>query len=305
MKAKQKIFRILVVDDKKPVLQAIGDWIKPTFLVSDEEYKIELLKLAVNVVNDHNGYVISEETIANLYNYCDKPFQLILLDFGFVKAGLKAVDEIFRLYSLRTDKTLRQLVDEVVLNPSHLASQCSDESRYFKKLERNFINHRGKLIIYTYIPGKIEAEYTCADVRKNVTNKNFPNADIQVIDTRKELFNNSMFDKIYSDEKEYYPFLISKYLSKIIHIEIAESLLKDTQQIRVNLKRYRRNNQIITISTLIASLITGIFIPSIVSSIEKGDYITTVAFLIMLLMIIIIVTVGSKLLEKYNDKLLK
>lgn len=305
MKTIPKIFRVLVVDDKKPVLKALGDWIKPSISISNEEFQIELIKLHIHVIHDGVSYKIDESSIKNLHDICNKPFHLMLLDFGYVKEGLSAADEIERLHKINPAKTKRQLIDEVVLNPTHLVETSRNNVKYSKNIEKYFVNHYGKLIVYTYIPSQMEDEYTCADVRENITNKYFPKVEIEVVDTRKELFNNTMFDKIYKDYKEYYSFLISKYLSKLIKIEIAESMLDNFKRQKIIIKKIKKNNRILTFSTILPSIIAGIFIPSLFSSLEKGEYIISFSFFITLLMLIVILTVGTKILERNNERLLK
>ena len=303
MHTKSKSFRVLVVDDKKTVLQAIEDWVEKKVLIGDEEFQIELLPLHVEVIENEGKYEFSEATLERLYDLCQKSFHLMLLDFGFVKEGMSAVDEIFSRQEKHPEKTVRQIVDEVVLNPAHLVNRSKEEYKFFSRIKKSFIAHKGSLIVYTFLPNKIERYYTSADVRENITNAHFTNAKIKVIDTRKELFNNSQFDSIPKDVKEYYPFLIAKYLSKIIQLEIAESMIENTKETRSDLKKLKRNNRIITISTIVTSLITGFLLPSLSDSIQKGDYKVALILFTTMSLTIIIFTVGNKVLENFNESI--
>ncbi len=290
-----KNFRVLVVDDKKTVLNAMKDWIEQKYKVSDEEYIVELIRLHVNVVEDERNYKISTETLKNLHEICDRPFHFMFVDFGFVKQGIKTLDEINRLKKLNPQSTVRELIDKIVLNPSHIVNQSIHENKLYHKIKKNFIDFDGNLYVYTYIPSKIEREYTPADVRKTVTNKHFPKANIKIIDSRKELFNNTKFED--KHDNEFYPFLITKYLSKIIHIEIAEFILKQTKEIRNKFKLIKKRNKIITLSAILPSIIAGIFIPSLFTSIENQNYVVAIAFLVLLVVIVLIFTLLPKYVE--------
>lgn len=294
-----KLFRVLVVDDKKAVLDAMKDWIEYNYQLADEDFKIELLLLHVEVIESNDKYLISPKTYEKLNEYCHSPFHLLLADFGFVKQGINTIDELERLKEINSQNTIRELIDRIVLNPSHIVNEAVHYHKLYKKIKKQFIDFKGNLHIYTYIPSKIEREYTSADVRRNVTNKHFPKANILLIDARKELFNNSKFDMKY--DNEFYPFLIAKYLSKIIHIEIAEFLLKQTKDLRKKALRIQKNNRIITLSAILPSILAGVFIPSLFSSLEKGNYLIGFSFLITLILIVVVLTVLPKLLER-NSK---
>lgn len=292
----KKLFRVLVVDDKKPVLDAMRDWIESEYQIADEEFKIELLRLHVNVIKNNGQYEFTSQLFEELYSFCNKSFDLIFLDFGFVQQGVKALDELEKSKIEHPNKTVRELIDMIILNPSHIVAQSERYPKLYKKIKKYFIDYSNNLYIYTYLPSKIEQEYTSADVRKNITDKQFPKAKIKIIDTRKELFNNSKFDGKY--DAEFYPFLISKFLSKIIKLEISEFLLNDTKEVRRKAKQIKKNDKIIALSIIVPSIIAGIFIPSLFSSIEKGEYAVAFAFLMMLVIIVFVLTVVPKILSR-------
>jgi|AntAceMinimDraft_17_1070374.scaffolds.fasta_scaffold03212_5 hypothetical protein len=299
-----KKFRVLVVDDKKAVIDSIRDRIDYNFTIGNEKYVVELSCLEVEVIKkDDDTYEFSKKTIVDLYDLCLKPFHLLLLDFGFVQKGIKTDVEIFRLKEIKPNKTLRELIDEVVLNPSHLVKQCFKEPKYFKRINKNFIEHSGALYLYTYIPNQFEEDYTSVDVRKNVTNEHFPKAKIKVIDTRKELFNNRQFDN--KHDKDYYPFLITKFLSKIIQHEMSETIINQTEQIRSKYRQIKKNNKLKMLSIILLSLISGVLLPTIIDSVKNGTYTFIIVFTFSLAVIISFLTLIIKNLEQKNDKLTK
>lgn len=299
-----KKFRVLVVDDKKAVIDSIRDRIDYNFTIGNEKYSVELSCLEVEVIKkDIDKYEFSEKTLVDLYDLCYKPFDLLLLDFGFVQKGIKTNIEVLRLKEINPNKTLRELIDEVVLNPSHLVKQCYKEPKYFKRINKNFLEHTGSLYLYTYIPNQFEEDYTSVDVRKNVTNEHFPKAKIKVIDTRKELFNNRQFDN--KHDEDYYPFLITKFISKIIQHEISESIISQTELIRIKYGQIKKNNKLKMLSAIILSLTSGVFIPTIIDSAKNGTYTFIIVFTISLALIIAFLTIIIKNLEQKNEKLAK
>jgi len=298
-----KKFRVLVVDDKKVVLDSIKDRIERTFKVGSEIYNVELFCLEVEVIEENGKHIFSEQTISDLHGLSQKPFDLLLLDFGFTKKGQKTVEKIYKTKDEHPEKTIREIIDDIVLNPSHLTKQSFETPKYYKKIKKNFVEHRGPLYIYTYIPNEIERYYTSADVREHVTNEHFPKAVIKIMDTRKELFNNSQFDS--KHDKEYYPFLISKYLSKTIQNEILEKVISKTEVEREKFQQIRKNNKLKYISTILISIFTGVLIPTIVDSIKSGNIMNIGIFTVIIVLIVSFLTLINTNLENNNNKLLK
>jgi hypothetical protein len=297
------MYRVLIVDDKQPVLNAAKDWIERKYTVGGEEITVELFRLCVEVIDSESGYKISDGTLGLLNEYCNSSFNLILIDFGFVKKEIKTADEINRLHQDNPQKSIRELIDKIVLNPTHIVDDALKSTKYSKNIKKNFIDYCGNLYIYTYIPSQLERDYTCTDVRNNVTNLKFPKAKIKIIDTRKELFNDFQFEMKY--DSEYYPFLISKFLSKIIQIEIAESLLRNNVDIKQKFEKIRKSNRLLAISIILPSIIAGIFIPSLFSSLGEKNYIIAISLFLGLIMITLTLTVGTRFLEKLQRKWFK
>ncbi len=298
-----KKYRVLILDDKKAVIDSIKDRIERTYNVGNETYKIHLSCLEVDVSEINGNYQFSDKTILDLYDLCEKPFDLFLLDFGYVKKGLKTVDEIFRLKENFPERSIREIIDNIVLNPSHLIKQCYENPKYLRKIEKNFIEHKGSLYLYTYIPNKLERDYTSVDVRRHITNEHFPKATIKVMDTRKELFNNNQFDNKY--DKEYYPFLISKFLSKTIQNEILKKVITQTETLREKFQQIRKNNRLKLLTTILLSILTGVLIPTIIDSIKSGNISTILIFTITIVLTVSFLTLIIFNLETKNNRLLK
>lgn len=300
---KNNKFRVLLVDDKQPVLDAANAWIEHKMIVNQKEITIDLLKLHVDVIVDENNYKISEQTFANLNKLCRDTFDIIFMDYGFVKSGINTEKEVKKYHELNPTFTKQSCINKIVLNPSHIVNEILYNRKDLKNIKKNFISFNGTIFIYTFIPNSLELYLNNTDVRKNVTDQHFPNAKIKIIDSRKELFNNSAF--VSKHDPEYYPFLISKYLSKIIHIEIAESLLKDSDEIKKKFENIKINNRLLALSVILPSLLAGVFIPSLFSSIEKKDYVISLALLIVLIIFTIVSKLGTRYFDKLQEKWLK
>jgi hypothetical protein len=293
-----KKFRVLVVDDKKQVLGSIKDRIEYSLQIGDDNFLVDLSCVEVEILKDKDGFKISEKTYSDLHEKCKKPFDLILLDFGFVNKELNAIEEILDRKRKSQNKTTREIIDEVVLNPAHLVKQIHKAPKYFRQIDKYFTNHSGPLFIYTYIPNKFERDYTSADVRRNVTNEHFPKANIQVIDARKELFNGNQFED--KHDKEFYPFLISKFISLLIQKEISIKALNQTINIKNKFQEIKKNNRLKLFSAVFLSIFTGFLIPTIIDSVKEGNNIEIVTFTVSAVFAMVFLMIIISTLEKRN-----
>ena len=309
---KNNKFRVLIVDDKQTVLDATKDLNGNKIEICGTKYIIDLIRLKVEIVGTQNDYRISESTLDLLNQYCKFSFDLILIDFGYTKQGQNTVEEFIKLQKENQDLSNKdhlsnkELLDKIVLNPSHIVEAISSNKEKLKNSVKNFINHENNVHVYTYIPNIFEKIYTNVEVRKNITNQVFSKAPkINIIDSREELFNDVQFEKIHEREKEYYPFLITKFLSKIIQIEISEYLLKSNLHIKYKFEKIRKSNREISSSIIIPSIIAGIFIPLFLNSIEDGNYFIAGSLLLSLIIIIAFSIVVPRIIEKRQKEWLK
>lgn len=306
----KNIYRVLLIDDKPTVLENAKDLIKPTFKLLDEEWKIEIFALHVKIdgEDEKENFFISEETFIELGEISKKPFDLFLLDFGYRKQGSDILTMLKENYendysSFNLEKFLfnpKNLVEDgaKILNRKH-------NKTLFNSFQDNFINHKKNIYIYTYIPDDWSKYVQNSTIRENITKRIFPYAkNIELIDTRKELFNNSDFDYINSNNdknsKKYYPYIISKFLEKIIHIEISKESIRISKFIKV-----RRTSKVIGLLVFFAAIIgafSEFFGTLIVDSFKTGQILTGIVFILFVLCFILF---GGRLLVFLLEKGLK
>ena len=210
-------YRVLVVDDKESVLNRIKYEIKPKLVIDDDTWNIKIIPLHVKVngSDEDEKYSIDENTILELGDYSKKPYDLILLDFGFKKEGSKILDTLRERYkdNLNIDK-----LEGKILNPNDLIKTCIEigakkhNKELISNINKNFILHRSKILIYTYIHPALKKYVPSSGVRENITSDLFPAASsIELLDTRVELFNDDEFNEKY--DERFYSYLIAKYLN--------------------------------------------------------------------------------------------
>lgn len=299
-----KVFRVLIVDDKDIVLNRIKYEITPKLLICGEEWKIEVVTIHVNVQGDDNSeeYYIDDSTISNLEDALKKRFDLLLLDFGYLKKGSNIIQSTVEKYG--DEFSLTKLAGKL-LNPADLIENCFESSRRrgtnIKNIRKNFIGHKSKIIIYTYIPPKTKKYVPSTAVRENITNDLFPKANsIEIIDTSSELFNESEFEDKY--DQNFYSYLVAKLLNKVIQNEISEMIIKKSKYIKVA-RTTKATGLIVLIGGLLGA--SSEFIGDLVVSMIANKQITA-AVILTLSVFVVIVFLGKFLvsfLEKNLDKL--
>lgn len=303
----EKTYRILIVDDKLDVLDKIKDLIKPTFKLLDDVWKIEIFTLHVEVIVDSAGnYSIKKEVFTKLGEISKKPFDLLFLDFGYRKSGdvsnlLETIKQQFGESFSFAD------LEKYVLNPRNLVEDGlkvlnqKHNKNYFSSFNNNFVNHKKNIYIYTYIPSEWRRYVQNTTIRENITKRTFPKAkNIELIDTRKEIFNDTEFDNIFKNNKRYYSFIISKFLEQIIHLEISKESILKSRFIKV-----KRTSRVIGLLVLFGAFIgaTSEFFGDLIVEFFKADQILVGVVLIIFTLILILL--GGRLLVYLLEKGLK
>ncbi len=287
-------FRVLIVDDKEIVLETLKNNIKTKFNAGVDRYDIELLLLHVNVIGDDTKeeYQISDTTIKQLIEYSKEPFDLILLDFGFRMSDSNIIDRIVKRYGNQLN--LKSL-DGKLLNPNDLVKETIEYARKkmgrtsFNNLNANLINHKNKIILYTYTPPSLKYFFPSSQLRESITTGLFPQAsEINVIDTRALFFNDEQFVNKY-DEK-FYSYMVSVYLQKIIDCEMWESLLKKAKYIKIS--KTTKSVGLIVLFAGIYGAITEFLVDIIINLFNSNLYIVAS---IIILLVVISVVIGGKL----------
>lgn len=300
-------YRVLVVDDKRAVLDSIRDNVGVSMDHYNHKYDVELFFLKVEVIKSEDDYKISDETISNLNELCREPFNLLLLDFGYIMNGLNIGDEIDRLQIIFPEKNQKQLLEQVLINPSHIVKQIATyPTNKIKNIQKNFQFHNGPIYVYTYIPRRFEEHYTSADVRKNVAKRLFKKAfKVSVIDTRLELFNNTQFDNIHEQYRDYYSYIIAKYLSVIIQNEILNYIIIQKEKTEMKYRKIKENSRLKLLAAMLLSILSGFLIPTIWDLFKNTALSVIVITAFSLFVAVAFLTIFLKKIENENNKLLK
>ncbi len=305
-----KTYNVLIIDDKEPILRHAKDAIQPELTLEGEKYVIDVSTLHVAVGGDDNNesFFIEEETFQKLGELSNKSFDIIFLDFGFVKPNCDI------LQILRTkfgDYFGISELEGYVFNPRNLVEQGikvlnrKHNKNVYANFVENFVNHKKNIIIYTYISSDWSKYVQNTTLRENITKRTFPKArKIDLLDTRSELFDNSKFDYIKEKSPKYYDYLITKFLENIIHLEIAKESIEKAKYIKV-----KKTTNVLAFLIVFGALIgatTEFFGQLIFKAFADDQFI--IAISLILFTIIGIITSGRLLiylLEKKLSDLLK
>jgi hypothetical protein len=293
---KPKKYRVLIVDDKKEALDTDETSINTTYHSSDSVWNIEINTVHINVVNQDNQdnqdnqYHIDENSINQLAQLAENPFDLLLLDFGY-----RTVDVDY-IYSLMKDGFSLEIFEKHILNPKRLTEEGNkllSTQKVYNSFYKNFVKHKGNIIVYTYNSEKDRkifpkiSTYCYKVVKAAFTHA----ANITVIDTRKEIFNGTKFESIKSENEPYYYFILAKYKEQLIRIEIAKKEISIAKYIKI-----KKTTKIIGLITLFGLLIGAgsEFFGSLIVDLFKNNQ--TLIASIILIFTLIIILFGGKLL---------
>ncbi len=225
-------YKILIVDDKKQVLERIKREIRPRVTVGDQEWRIDIVTIHVQVVEDGSDrYKIARTTLDAFASAAQTAFDLLLIDFGYVKEGSETViQETIKNYANEFDF---EKLDGILLTPKDIIAAIYEEKpKGIRSVINNFINHKDRILVYTYIPPDIRKYVPSSLVRENITLKLFPKAkSIEVFDAAFKLFNDAEFADVY--RTDYYSYLVSRFLENEIRKYIAEDTIKRSSRIRI------------------------------------------------------------------------
>lgn len=220
-------FNVLVVDDSKNSLDRIKAICNNKEVsISGHKFIIKILPFLITVVENQGKFDFSQDTFKSLLEFSQHEFDLILMDFGFRHKDINP--------KIETEEFVTndgRFFDGKLLSPLTLVTECKKrmhEGKIWNAVNKNFINYKGNLYIYTFIPSGIETEATQIVVRENNVRSVFNKCKIFSIDSRFTFFNNQDIEE--DHPSKYYPHLLSQYLFRIIQLEIASLLVSESKR---------------------------------------------------------------------------
>lgn len=303
----KKTFRVLVIDDNQKVLDGLPKRLTTYNRVFEERnYSIDLVPVHIEIETtkvkietvksnseNHEQHLskISTKTLENLETACEKPFSLILADFGY------ATEEVINTLDKPPNgkEFTRADLEGKVLTTADLAKAASELS---PKLKMNFVDSFAKFYLYSYVSGKFNFVFGLMSDRVNSTNGWFRNCKVEPVDTKDEFYGGEEFNSKY--DKDYYAYQASNLINRIIQYEFVEFILKDSQR-----KRYTRIKQtasIIGILTLVG--FASEWLGKIVFKIfDKGNFFEGVV--VVLISVIALVVIGGIISYFVEEKVAK
>lgn len=294
----QITFRVLVIDDRKTTLERLELNLTRVYTIDDTQWRIDLVTLFVDVVETSaDKYQITEETITNLSKLCNKRFDLILADYGYRNPKF-SIDKHF--YELGSGIDISQFKDKIFFAPDlkKRAIEIGDKS-ILSNLEKRFFNYTGKVVVYTYGDPRYAHLEHPINVKHNFVKDLFLKAkDVETIDTRLELFNGEEFGEDKYD-REYYSYLISKFLNRVVEKELLEFILSRRKSLAI--KPTSKIIGTVTAIGLSVGVISQFLGTKMTDFILKKDYSVALVFFVLA---ISLVTIVSLLLGKFFRRIL-
>ena len=298
-KMSQQKIRVLILDDISDHLNTIKDFIPSTYQVSGKNWIVEFEAIEIIVVGQNGSFSFDMSCIQAIEEVSYQPFDLLLLDIGYRHKDLK-IEYLQTIYDKNplgfNSNTWK---DYGALSPDDFIKvKVSDNSKFRK----HFLEHKNSIFGYTYIPSGREHLFYDEEGCLEILSKAFPiaaeNNKIKMEGTRKKLFNNfPEFEGI--NEKKFYPYILAKYIEKLIHIEIMKKEVNNAKYLKIKRSSITAGMLIIicgiigACSEFIGSLVLNLF--------EKKD------FLLAILCIIgffgSVITIGALIVQIYKKKL--
>jgi len=227
--SQQKI-RVLILDDISIHLEKIMEVIQPVYQVFEKNWKIDIIPIEVIVLEKDGNFSFDKSCIKKIEEASSEPFDLLLMDLGYRPSHLTQMGHILEeKYNENNNHITPKIWKSCgLLSPDDLVR--GSENSNFKK---NFVEHKKTIFGYTYTPGEWERLFYSIDGCKSMLTSAFPSARyIEAKGTRQELFNNNpKFEKI--KDEEFYPYILAKYLEKLVHIEILKKEITNAKHLKI------------------------------------------------------------------------
>lgn len=173
-KKKVNCYRILIIDDSERLLELVKWRMQRDSKIQVDGYEVSIDLETVNVQFDEDKN-INKDTIEQLGRVCGAPFEYIFTDYGYIH-DKSANEEIIKRYKegkinfkILKKGTKDPHDKESEIGPEYLkkgVKVLADLKHYFENLRdnnklnwqqvryinKNFINHKGKTILYTNSP---------------------------------------------------------------------------------------------------------------------------------------------------------
>jgi hypothetical protein len=241
MELSRLVFRVLIIDDDLEMNKHLVEIIKG-LITSDFEItvipKVDYLDIELDPQPGISSFwQISKRTLEQLDTFSQfEPYDLIISDYGFITDEGKAI-----LWPEgRVAKPTIEDAKGRILTLADLRIQYEDwlRSNSRKLLKQNIFDSTKRMILRSFASNKAyDILGPVKEKRYPITQGVFPNAFIDIMDTRQEFFGaNDQFYSIYDNEnygRNFYRHLVCTYTARIVRREIYRFIAEILSRIRL------------------------------------------------------------------------
>ncbi|MDC9723298.1 MAG: hypothetical protein PSN34_11110 [Urechidicola sp.] len=287
-----KEFNVLVIDDKPKVLTAIKRECEQTLTVNNKQFRVNVETIKVDVEKVDGKFTIKNKTIKDIDKICRNPFDFILVDYAYAnKESEKCMQDIIKE---KGDSFTIDDLDNMLLTIRDLVNKTRENKRSNSKISKLFLEYNRTVILYTRNPKKFVKYFPPTEIKQRTTDRVFPNAKVIVINTSEQLFSRNFEDKY---DLAYYAYLVSKYLEKLVEIEIYKK--EFTHYKKTILKKYPKLLYLISVIGITLGAISEYSGGLLIDFVQDKEY---PAAIILFFSIVVLVIIGGVFLFKFLEK---
>lgn len=263
-------FRVLVIDDNHDVIKRL-DQLSPKHRGGGVLWDVMVVAVHIELIVEQDGTTrICGEAIRKILTACERPFDLILADYGFASSAQWAEVESGKISPddfLKKTRTAAHLLTEI---ESHLATNPPNDSTLKDRFQKHLKNYAGKLYLYTFTSAGTKHTFPNVDSRAKQTQAAFRKAQVIGVDTRTKFFDGDRFDQ--QATEPFYAYLVTGLLDEIINRELLEHIIVAERE-RLEFVRHKRSVVAVFVVAALAGGICGAssWIVEVVIGLFKAD----------------------------------
>ncbi|MBW7992088.1 MAG: hypothetical protein FVQ84_19025 [Planctomycetes bacterium] len=239
---KRSEFHVVIIDDKKKACRRLTDRLSgltvPTYTDLDVVVSVSSIHVTLKRLHQHeqgelDRWSFTEATLQQLLKASKRKADLLIVDYIYIDSG---VAKHFKKKA-KEESVGEEEIEHRALNPKLLYDwfmQTPNVSDNDRERTLNNLFHSDKTVyLHTYTPQGLCVVTGTMEQRSRMAALAFPQANIHVIDTRSELFNDEEFDWPRPDTKydgDYYPYQLACFFAQVVQKEIFKNFLKRKPQ---------------------------------------------------------------------------
>lgn len=244
-------FRVLLIDDTKEVLDHLEAILEQDVVEAGITRKIDVEALHVTLEKPvgKTAYEVSAQTIQNLGILAKEPFDYIFSDFGFI--GNRTDSENLRNTLLAANRGVTEAdikgnvlqIRDIKTKFDALSSAGALTNILINTITENFINHKGKILIYTNSPKPFDNYFDPASrpVRTNEVKNSFKQAQhVDFILMHNEFGITPEIEALFTPDarKKFYALLLSNRINALLQEAALRNMVTSQSKLRVkNVKK--------------------------------------------------------------------